>query len=164
MSDSTAIERALPFLKLENFWPKVEKRGPAECWLWKAAQFPKGHGAFAAYDAATGRRFMVRAHRLVFFLATVQQPEAVMHKCDVPQCCNPDHLEAGTVLLNNLDRDKKGRVRHGERHADAKLSAADVSSIRAMVGTVTQAAIAARFGVSPSQVSMILSGKRRARG
>lgn len=162
MPEDTALERAWPFLKLENFWPKIRRGKVDECWAWTGAKFPKGHGAFGAYDPVTGRRYMVRAHRLVHFLHTGEQPEAVMHRCDNPACCNPGHLESGTVLLNNVDRDKKNRVRHGERHADAKLTNAEVAEIRSMSGA-NQREIGEIYGVSASLVSMILSGKRRKR-
>lgn len=162
MSEDTAITRAWPFLKLENFWPKIDQGGPKECWPWTAATFPKGHGAFASYDPATGKRYMVRAHRLVHFLATGEQPEAVMHDCDNPACCNPAHLVSGTVLLNNVDRDKKDRVRHGQEHASAKLTDADVAAIRGSTG-LNQRELGEAYGVSASLISMLLSRKRRKR-
>lgn len=157
----TALDRALPFIKMENVEAKISKGVEGACWEWTGAKFPKGHPAYCAWDPGAKQRIMVRVHRLMHFLNTGEQPEAVMHRCDNAKCCNPAHLESGTVEQNNLDRDARGRVRHGERHADAKLTAEDVQAIRAFVGT--QAACAEQFGISPSNVSMIRAGKRWAR-
>lgn len=91
------------------------------------------------------------------------------HRCDTPRCCNPSHLFAGTAADNAHDRDQKGRARHGEGprpktrgagNPAAKLTQRDVDCIRdmAMVG-VRQRDIAARFGISQSQVGNIVRGK-----
>src|SRR5206468_9082871 len=34
----------------------------------------------------------------------------VLHKCDNPKCLNPNHLFLGTLQINSLDRDNKGRT------------------------------------------------------
>lgn len=34
----------------------------------------------------------------------------VLHRCDNPKCCRPDHLQIGTIADNNHDRDAKGRT------------------------------------------------------
>lgn len=73
----------------------------------------------------------------------------VRHTCDVPLCCNPNHLLSGTVKENNDDKMVKGRwangmvkgtvcvkenadyyVRSGENHVWAKLTKDDVIYIR----------------------------------
>lgn len=54
----------------------------------------------------------------------------VLHRCDVRRCFNPEHLFLGTHKDNMEDRDSKGRVRHGEDHADAVLTTEQVIEIR----------------------------------
>ena len=36
----------------------------------------------------------------------------VLHKCDEPRCCNPDHLFLGTASENKADTRRKGRGRN----------------------------------------------------
>lgn len=61
-----------------------------------------------------------RAHRIAYRLFIGEIPKTqkkglrlvsmlVCHKCDVPPCCNPDHLFLGAYKDNNSDRAKKGR-------------------------------------------------------
>jgi hypothetical protein len=52
----------------------------------------------------------VLVHRLVHALQTGNAlAEVVMHMCDNPRCCNPDHLRAGTHQENMDDMWRKGR-------------------------------------------------------
>jgi HNH endonuclease len=59
---------------------------------------------------------MQYAHRLVWEYTYGPIPEGfqVLHHCDNPPCCNPEHLFLGTSLDNNRDRDAKGR--NGQRN------------------------------------------------
>ncbi len=52
-----------------------------------------------------------RMHRWVYWKETGLNPEVVMHKCDNPKCININHLEAGTYVTNNKDRDIKERLK-----------------------------------------------------
>lgn len=53
---------------------------------------------------------------------------------------------------------------HGEEHLCAKLTMADVLRIKEKAATgVSQASICLEFGMSSSQISRILTGKRWAR-
>lgn len=61
-----------------------------------------------------GRYVSVKQHRLVYAKAHNMSLEdmkhlVVMHKCDVRNCVNPDHLMLGTVAMNNKDKQNKGR-------------------------------------------------------
>jgi hypothetical protein len=69
--------------------------------------------------------------------------------------CN---LAWGTPSENDQDRKRHGTFIQGEMHGNARLTEHDVRLIRSMRGT--QAAIAKRFAVSPSLVSMIKAGQR----
>lgn len=120
------------------------------------------------------------AHRVAWELERGPIPPGmcVLHRCDNPPCCNPEHLWLGTNADNMADRDAKGRgargdrngVRlhpeihiasrpRGERNGSAKLTGSQVGEIRAWVGRgFTRAAVAKEYGVSRTTVSQIVSG------
>ncbi len=86
---------------------------------------------------------------------------SLLHSCDNPPCCNPSHLSVGTQRDNNIDRDTKDRVRHGETHSSAKLSVSDVRQIRELyaTGNISHRKLARAFGVSHQTVAGILKGE-----
>ena len=93
----------------------------------------------------------------------------MLHRCDNPPCCNPDHLFLGTHTENVADMVAKGRHRggmspeqapRGERHWGAKLTNEQVAAIRAMPRQRgLQTRLARQYGVSDATISMILNGK-----
>jgi hypothetical protein len=91
---------------LEDLFARCSPVPETGCWLWaKGAR--NGYGALAV----DGR---VRdVHRLAWELVHGSVPAGmfICHRCDVPLCCNPDHLFAGTPADNAHDRDRKGRGR-----------------------------------------------------
>jgi sugar (pentulose or hexulose) kinase len=107
------------------FWAKVDKNGPmipgmkTACWLWTANKRGKGYGSFRV----SGRT--LSTHRIAWVLMNGQIPDngsyhgiCVCHKCDVRNCCNPEHLFLGTQMENVEDKDRKGRGNYptGDNH------------------------------------------------
>jgi HNH endonuclease len=120
---------------------------------WLGARNVQGYGAIGIR-----RERVVATHILMFELMGNYIPKGwcVCHHCDNPPCCNPYHLFLGTHQDNVADRVLKDRTRHGQTHASAKLTDEDVIWIRN--SDLSQAAIAAEFGIDQSNVSYI---KRR---
>lgn len=144
----------------ERHYDKIKFGGPDECWLWTASTFGRGYGA-----ARMGGKQRY-AHRMAYEAANgpipADQP-VVRHKCDVKACVNPAHLELGTQADNMRDMVERGRHRaapsKGEAHGCAKLTEADVRSIRALYVRGCREfgayALARRFGVSQATISKI---------
>lgn len=93
-----------------RFWSYVPRSDPASCWLWTGATDRQGYGWFT-WPGAGRRRKKYRAHRVA--LALIDPPSdddlLCLHACDVPRCCNPDHLRWGTPVDNVRDRDRPER-------------------------------------------------------
>jgi hypothetical protein len=125
------------------------------CWIWQRAISPYGYGKFGI----GGKSFA--AHRASYeaFVGEVGGRH-VCHSCDVRACCNPSHLFLGTNEDNRRDSVSKRRHARGESHGMRKLSEKQVSEIRNLVGSMTGRAIAAKFGISPQQVTKIKRGQR----
>lgn len=146
-----------------RFWSKVHPEALSGCWLWHASVDHRGHGRFVVGPMIDGAYRTVGAHRHAYELVNGPIPTGlvVRHKCDVPACVNPDHLEVGTQDDNIRDRDERGRTARGEANGSAKLTLARVAEIRAAyaVGNRSQQSLAAQFGVSKSLVHVIVNGK-----
>lgn len=82
---------------VERFWTKVEKRGPDECWEWKAGK-GNGYGSIRA----TGHGPSLLAHRISYELLVGPIPEGLVidHLCRNRGCVNPTHLEPVTMVEN----------------------------------------------------------------
>lgn len=96
------------------------------------------------------------AHQVALILVGRQPPgpgEDTRHLCGVRLCVNPRHLEVGTRAENEADKVAQGRTPRGDRHWNARLTAADVRAIRA--STAPRRVLAERYGISPTNVTNI---------
>ncbi|OHS09327.1 hypothetical protein HMPREF3289_01280 [Pseudomonas sp. HMSC75E02] len=158
----------------ERFWSKVDKSG--DCWIWTAATDRKGYGKFSVGPArnpdGSRRNSMVGAHRFSYELANGPIPDhasfhglCVLHQCDNPRCVNPAHLFLGTNEENVKDMDLKGRritkAKRGSAHAQAVLTEQKVREIHARyrAGGISQAALAAEYGVCLATINHIMTGR-----
>lgn len=142
---------------IRRFMEKVNKApgsGPTwNCWIWKASCDRKGYGQFML-----SRNNLHRAHRISFFIhnGDFDQSLAVLHKCDISRCVNPEHLFLGTIADNNRDMRTKGRHSTNGR---SKLTEGQVFLIRDRhANGETNKSLSIDFEMSESQISNITNG------
>lgn len=121
----------------------------AGCWEWPGAVNSKGYGQ--VWDSES--RKVLYCHRV---MADAPKGMLVLHSCDNPKCCKPDHLSIGTPKENSEDMVGKGRS-----HRGFKLSDESVELIKG--SSESGAALARTFGVSQQTICDIRKGRRHGR-
>ena len=88
------------------FWEKADRRQDDECWPWLGTVDQNGYGRVIFMTSA------IKAHRVSYEMANGPIPDGlvIMHKCDNPNCVNPNHLEAGTQRENMIGASVRGRL------------------------------------------------------
>jgi HNH endonuclease len=109
------------------------------CWIYMGSLNDAGYGIAGLGGRGDG---VDRTHRITYRHFNGEIPDGlyVCHRCDVPCCCNPHHLFAGTSKDNHDDMRSKERHSNppinlhdrGEYRYNAKLSEADVTEMRRM--------------------------------
>ena len=132
-----------------RFWPKVQ-RGNG-CWLWTGGTYEYGYGCFFWGHDEVSVNGMRAAHRVAYELTYGPIPNGmkVLHHCDNPPCCRPEHLFLGTDADNSADKIRKQRHAHGTKSPQSKLTDAAVRIIRLESAKgISRASLARRFNVS----------------
>lgn len=156
---SPIVKRPTPHGTSEQrFWRHVDRRDDGACWPWMGRSDKDGYGSIKLTD---GKHRTVRAHRFSFLLhgGELTAGQAVLHRCGNPACVNPNHLYAGDHNANMADRKAAGHYLTGADATAALYSTATVKAIYRARGKRKE--IAARFGVSPSQVTNIKRRRQR---
>lgn len=81
----------------ERFWPKVDRRGPDDCWQWIGGCGQ--HRGPIFYD--NDRKCSISARRVVWELTHGERPPANRHvvvTCGIIPCVNPKHLDLKPFL------------------------------------------------------------------
>jgi hypothetical protein len=145
-----------------RFWAKVERKEAGQCWLWMASTWNSGYGQFRV-ALPCGRQKTYGAHRFAWEVSHGSVPSGlhVLHRCDEPRCCNAAHLFLGTHVDNMRDAASKRRL-SVPRPSRQKLTDAQCEDMVALRrGGMTLQAIGDRYGVTKTQVSLVVRGLRR---
>lgn len=128
------------------------------CWVW---QGKKSHG-YGHLRVKGGERL---AHRMAYRIFKGDIPEGlgVLHDCDNPACCNPDHLHLGTQADNVREmheRNRAGKAR-GEKAGNHVFTDEDVIRIREIYASkeMTPGQLAKHFDVSVPAIHAVITGK-----
>lgn len=136
---------------------------------------PKPHQRGYVYfilNDATGKPKTMLGHRLVALAFHGEPPtpeHEVAHNDGTRTNNHWQNLRWATPTENQADRHKHGTALSGEQLAYAKLTAEEVSSIRAAYakggqryrgGSITMQALADQYGMSLAQISRIINGAR----
>ena len=116
------------------------------CWEWQGAKNDKGYGQ--VWDKES--RKVVYCHRT---MANAPKCSVVLHSCDNPICCNPEHLKVGTQAENQADMAAKGRAHRGYKLSDESVLEIEASSESGV-------SLAKRYGVSQQTICDIRKGRR----
>ena len=173
----------------QRFFSKLKLNPDTGCMEWPGETYERGYGKMYS----TAGKF--RAHRVAAYLAgMIDTPRGaqsgldgknVLHTCDNPSCCNPEHLFIGTHADNVADMIAKGRAKMppagefvGPRRPPhyakkdrtsrvmgrpRKYSDAQIEEIKMLVGAgiYSQGEMAKKLGTSQGWVSLVMSGKVR---
>lgn len=103
---------------------KVSVESPG-CWMWTAGSERLGYGVYSVQGRS------VRAHVYVWELLVGPVPDGLEldHLCRRRLCCNPDHLEPVTHLVN-VQRGAVGRKGRGRRTQPEEVRAAHAAYMR----------------------------------
>ncbi len=143
----------------ERFWCRVYKNRADECWPWIGPCARNGYGKFN--DKASAEHC---AHRLAytFTYGPIENGLHVMHSCDNPWCCNPRHLSLGTPTDNQRDCKMKNRNARGARHGMARLTDAQVVSMRRLYAEsgISFRELGVMFGINSASAWQVVRGNK----
>jgi hypothetical protein len=143
----------------DEFWAWFDSKlveAPTGCMEWSMCRSVQGYGFVRMH----GKN--MKAHRLSLerrLGRPISPTMAVLHSCNNPPCCNPEHLREGTNQDNVNDKLRSDRQPRGETNGRAKLTRQQVEEIKANVDGLTQYQLADVYGVKRPCIAKIQRGK-----
>lgn len=138
-----------------------------DCWIWLGVKDKDGYGKIKS-TPIEGKKKILTVHRVMYerYKEPIPAGMFILHSCDNPSCCNPEHLSVGTAQDNSNDMKRKGRSKApstaykkghgaGESNIKTKLTKEDVEFIRGYDGL--QKDLATMFGVTRDTIYKITS-------
>jgi hypothetical protein len=142
-----------------KIFPRIQKP-ESGCWEFLGGRSTRGYGEIQL------RRHRYGTHQISYFAHFEVTDLFILHRCDNPPCCNPEHLFAGTAQENVWDSLEKGRRVgcKGQNNGQAKLTEKQVLEIKETLKLSTVRGIYARlareYNVSDGLIHMIGNGRR----
>jgi len=143
----------------DKFWRRVDIEANEICWNWLGAVDGGNYGIFRSSIFSE-----IKTHRISWYLTYGKIPQDmwVLHKCDNPICCNPQHLFLGNNQDNINDKVLKNRQSRlfGERNGRSKLTIRDIKEIRKLhINGYSYRDITSVFPISFTQTARIIRGE-----
>lgn len=143
-------------IKYKYFYMNIKKT--ETCWLWTGSLQQNGYGRCSFKIFPTNL-----AHRASYslFRGRITKGLHVLHKCDIKNCVNPEHLFLGTHNDNMKDMVIKQRSSFGSKNTNAKLNDNIVKEILNKYSTekISKVALAKEYGIGKSQMGAIILRK-----
>jgi hypothetical protein len=81
------------------------------CMEWTGTRIPAGYGQLRHKGKLYYTHRMMAYLTQPWFIDLEDAGVIVMHSCDNPPCCNPEHLSLGDKRANALDHHRRGKYR-----------------------------------------------------
>lgn len=137
---------------ITRFWENVIKTD--YCWNWVGRVNLEGYGLISE----NGKQY--RANRISYQMKNgpIKNEMLICHKCNNPNCVNPDHLYEGTPKENSQDMILAGHSRKGIKNTNAILNEEKVLQIRKIYKEkkTSYKALSINFEVSEATIGQII--------
>lgn len=145
-------QEALKILKIKSIEKSCKNNKLSNCLIYQGSKDKDGYGKI------TFKCINYRTHVLAWEAKNNKKRDknmklVIRHICNEKSCCNPEHLESGTLRENALDYIKYSKK--------VKLKEDEVKKIKKILleGKLTHKVIADRYKVAPNTISRINTGK-----
>jgi hypothetical protein len=150
----------LNFDIFERFFNRIDFKYIDDCWNWLGPQQPIKNGNYGRISINYEE---YKTHRLMYYLIYDSfDPEMwILHSCDNPPCCNPNHLRIGTPADNSKDMVLKNRQAQGSKIPQSKLNENIICNILddVLIGNLTSIKqIMKKYNISQSAAYHIFDG------